>query len=405
MIKIKLSEICDLQNGYAFKSSDYVEVSNTLSCRMSNIRLGGIFDIQYNARYLPDDFADKFKSFLLQDGDLVIAMTDLANDPKLLGVPTLVKTECKKILLNQRVGRILIKDSTKVDNKYLQYVLNDPDTRDFYKKFASGGLQINLGKTDLLNVEIPLPPLPEQRRIAAILDKADELRQKRRQAIEKLDQLLQATFIDMFGDPVSNPKGWEVIKVREIISDFVGGKNLECPEESDSPYRILKVSAVTSKNYKYFESKAAPTGFSPAQEAIVRKGDLLFSRANTTELVAATAYVWETPENIVLPDKLWKFIIKETNSVNTLYLWELFKNAAFRCELSKLSSGTSGSMKNISKSKLKEMTMIYPPKDIQDHYGRISLKVWQEIESVKAHQSNLELLFASLQQRAFSGNL
>jgi type I restriction enzyme S subunit len=300
---------------------------------------------------------------------------------------------------------VLSGNKEKVNLDYFYHLLSS----DFiYRKFtslAAGAVVKNLNTDLVRGVTVPLPPLPEQRRIAAILDKADELGQKRRLAIEKLDQLLQATFIDMFGDPVSNPKGWDVVKVSEIISDFIGGKNIECPEESDSPYRILKVSAVTSKNYKYFESKAAPTDFLPVQEAIVRKGDLLFSRANTTELVAATAYVWETPENMVLPDKLWKFIIKETNSVNTLYLWELFKNAAFRCELSKLSSGTSGSMKNISKSKLKEMTMICPPKDIQDHYGRISLKVWQEIGSVKAHQSNLELLFASLQQRAFSGNL
>lgn len=109
---------------------------------MSNIRLGGIFDIEYNSRYLPDSFAEKFKSFLLQDGDLVIAMTDLANDPKLLGVPTLVQTNGKNILLNQRVGKLVIKNSSKVDNKYLQYVLNDPKTRKYYKKFASGGLQI-----------------------------------------------------------------------------------------------------------------------------------------------------------------------------------------------------------------------------------------------------------------------
>ncbi|MDA1253332.1 MAG: restriction endonuclease subunit S, partial [Proteobacteria bacterium] len=223
MIKVKLSEICDLQNGYAFKSSDYVENSNTLSCRMSNIRLGGIFDIEYNPRFLPDSFADQYKGFLLKDGDLVIAMTDLANDPKLLGVPTLVQTDGRNILLNQRVGKLIIKDSSKVDNKYLQHVLNDPKTREYYRKFASGGLQINLSKSDLLNVEIPLPPLAEQRRIASILDKADELRQKRQQAIEKLDQLLQATFIDMFGDPVSNPKGWNVKKLSELSTKIHSG--------------------------------------------------------------------------------------------------------------------------------------------------------------------------------------
>jgi len=88
---VKLSSICDLQNGYAFKSNDYVESSNTLSCRMSNIRPGGRFDLDYNPRFLPDSFKKKYDQYLLKDGDLVIAMTDLANNPKILGVPTIVR--------------------------------------------------------------------------------------------------------------------------------------------------------------------------------------------------------------------------------------------------------------------------------------------------------------------------
>ena len=80
-----------------------------------------------------------------------------------------------------------------------------------------GGGQPNISQGVIKDLEVPLPPLSEQRRIAAILDQADELRQKRQQAIEKLDHLLQATFIDMFGDPVSNPKGFEVKKLSEQV--------------------------------------------------------------------------------------------------------------------------------------------------------------------------------------------
>ena len=82
---IQLKDVCDLKNGYAFKSQDYVEKSNTLNCRMSNIRPGAIFDINYSPKYLPDEFAEKYNEFLLYDGDIVIAMTDLAGDPKILG--------------------------------------------------------------------------------------------------------------------------------------------------------------------------------------------------------------------------------------------------------------------------------------------------------------------------------
>lgn len=81
-----------------------------------------------------------------------------------------------------------------------------------------GATMKHITRGKFLANKIPLPPLAEQRRIASILDKADELRQKRQQAIKKLDQLLQATFIDMFGDPVSNPKGWDLVNLESLLA-------------------------------------------------------------------------------------------------------------------------------------------------------------------------------------------
>lgn len=291
----------------------------------------------------------------------------------------------------------------KLDQKYLWHWLKN--VAPLLKSKGKGATFLQVTKEDICSLEIALPPLEEQRRIASILDQADELRQKRQQAIEKLDQLLQATFIDMFGDPVSNPKGWDLVRVGEVVDEFIGGKNIECPDESDSDYKILKVSAVTSKVYKPNESKFAPNTFEPNPLAIVEKGDLLFSRANTTELVAATAYVWETPQNIVLPDKLWKFSISDESKVNKLYLWDLFKNIEFRNELSKLSSGTSGSMKNISKGKLNELKMPLPPKELQDKFAEFSTKLWGQIKTFQQSSDSLDSLFNSLQSQAFNGSL
>jgi type I restriction enzyme S subunit len=299
----------------------------------------------------------------------------------------------------------VLRPNAKVDSAYFSHYFKTKDYRRRISSLAAGANINNLRNEHLNDLEIALPPLPEQRRIAAILDKADALRAKRREAIAKFNQLLESVFLEMFGDPVMNPKGWPIVKVGDVFSSFIGGKNIECPDESSSPYRILKVSAVTLKTYRPEESKPAPEGFVPRLEAVVKSGDLLFSRANTTDLVAATAFVWNTPDNIILPDKLWKMQIANHAPARSLFLWELFKNNSFRKELSKRSSGTSGSMKNIAKSKLTLVPMPLPPLERQEHFSQVSERIHAQLQAMQNALAESVALFASLQKQAFSGEL
>ena len=299
----------------------------------------------------------------------------------------------------------LLPDPSRCDRAYLAHYLRSPRFARWATARTAGAKMPRLNMKEFRDHEIPLPPLPEQRRIAAILDQADALRAKRREAIAKCDQLLQSVFLDMFGDPVTNPKGWPMVRAEEVFGDFLGGKNVACPDESISPYRILKVSAVTSTKYSPAESKPAPPNFSPPPETIVQAGDLLFSRANTTDLVAATAFVWATPANIVLPDKLWKLRRHPDSKADVMYLWELFKNETFRRALAKTSSGTSGSMKNISKSKLRATKIPLPPNELQAEFGRNCRFIHSQGERLNLAAAHSEAIFAALQQRAFSGQL
>lgn len=162
---VKLEEICDLQNGYAFKSNDYIKASNTLNFRMSNIRPDGQLDIDYNPKYLPDEYTIKYKDYILNNGDVVIAMTDMASDPKILGVPTIIKKDNRNLLLNQRVGKFIKIDENKVFVPFLKYILNAQNIKDYLKNFGGGGLQINISKKDILKIGIPLPPLEVQKQV------------------------------------------------------------------------------------------------------------------------------------------------------------------------------------------------------------------------------------------------
>lgn len=293
----------------------------------------------------------------------------------------------------------------KLDARYLFHWVKAPQFIEQMVRQATGASYPAVSDRIVREAELPVPTLDDQRRIAAILDKADAVLVKRRASILKLDQLLQSVFVDMFGDPVENGKGWQEVKVGDVFSGFLGGKNVECPEESTSPYRILKVSAVTSMTYRPEESKPAPEDFLPSRDSIVESGDLLFSRANTAELVGATAFVWNTPGNIVLPDKLWKMRIADKSQLEPLFAWELFKNPAFRNELSKLSSGTSGSMKNIAKSKLEQVRMPLPPIQIQRRFAKVSNHIHDQLRALHRVCERSSRLVDALQAQAFAGVL
>ena len=172
--EIKLGEVCSLQNGYAFKSSDYINKSGVLNCRMSNIRPDGGFDAEYHPKYLPEEYWDKCSGYRLFDGDVIIAMTDMASDPKILGVPTIVSTNGKKFLLNQRVGKLSFLHDDRMNRVYLMHSLGQKYIRKELAKSAAGSTQINVGKPAILNINIYDPPRSLQDQFATFVAQVDK---------------------------------------------------------------------------------------------------------------------------------------------------------------------------------------------------------------------------------------
>ncbi|MEN8885251.1 MAG: restriction endonuclease subunit S [Winogradskyella sp.] len=395
MEEVLLSSICDLKNGFAFKSKDYVDSSNTLSCRMSSIRPGGNFDLEHNQRFLPDTYAEVYSDYLLNDGDIVIAMTDLAGDPKILGVPTIVNTGGKKLLQNQRVGKLEITDSSKVFIPYLQYALNRPSNKSYYKKFAGGGLQINVSKKDILNITIPLPPLDQQKKIAAILDAADAYRQKTKALITKYDALTQSLFLDMFGDPVRNPMGWEkeslylcLQKVEKIGKDY-SGENIEYVDIG-SVDNIRNIITETT-TYKIQERP------SRAQQ-ILLSGDIIIStvRPNLKNIalnqvdgrIGSTGF----------------FVCRAVlNKLSNLFLFKVMLTDSVTDYFVGITSGAN--YPAVKSNDLKKFQVIVPPIDLQNQFAeRIQAIEAQKTQS-QASLAQAEDLFNSLLQRAFKGEL
>ncbi|MBS3955069.1 MAG: restriction endonuclease subunit S [Methylomicrobium sp.] len=306
---------------------------------------------------------------------------------------------------NQAVCNI-IPDEKLAFNKYVYYALLNKVH--FFLDNAVGGAQPNISQGIIKDVKIPLPPLTEQKRIAAILDKADSLRRKNQQAIQLADQFLRAVFLDLFGDPVTNPKGWDVRELKNgLISIKSGwsanGESIPCNSEQ---LGVLKISAVTSGVFKATENKYVPSVTIPKNKALIfpKKGDLLFSRANMRELVAATCIVPENNENVFLPDKLWKV---ETNKEKLLpeFLHYSIQQPIFRDLLTSQATGTSGSMLNISKAKFEECDIIFPDISSQKKFAEIYWKIQNVFSKLNLSSVYSFDGFNSLSQKAFAGKL
>ena len=197
--EIKLGEVCSLQNGYAFKSSDYINKSDVLNCRMSNIRPDGGFDAEYHPKYLPEEYWDKFSGYRLFDGDVIIAMTDMASDPKILGVPTIVSTNGKKFLLNQRVGKLSSLHDDRMNRVYLMHSLGQKYIRKELAKSAAGSTQINVGKPAILNINIYEPPRSLQDQFATFVARVDKSKFAVQKSLEKTQLLFDSLMQEYFG--------------------------------------------------------------------------------------------------------------------------------------------------------------------------------------------------------------
>ena len=167
-----------------------------------------------------------------------------------------------------------------------QYLFHWVKTNHFINemiKLATGQSYPAVSDKIILNSKIPLPPLAEQRRIASILDQADELRQKRQQAIEKLDQLLQATFIDMFGDPVSNPKGWDKEKMDTLMTIVRGGSPRPIENFLGGTYPWIKIGDATKGDDLFItKTKEAITEEGLHKTRLLPEGSVIFANCGVS---------------------------------------------------------------------------------------------------------------------------
>jgi restriction endonuclease S subunit len=302
-----------------------------------------------------------------------------------------------------------LKSETQTHIPYLERYLRSPQARALYASKMQGAVarRRSLTKSDFLKLEIPIPSLDDQVRIALLLSKVESLIAQRKENLQQLDELLKSVFLDMFGDPVRNDMGWKKVPFSELLTDIESGWSPKCEarEAFADEWGVLKLGAVTSCIFKDGENKALPVNIEPKKQHEVKVGDLLFSRKNTYDLVAACAYVFQTRPKVLLPDLIFRFVFSKSVQINSIYIWQLLTCDSQRKKIQSLAFGASGSMPNISKTNLKKVELPIPPIDIQNQFAAIV----EKFENIKSRYryslAKLENLYGALSQQAFKGKL
>ncbi|MFV2108810.1 hypothetical protein [Micromonospora sp. LOL_015] len=301
-------------------------------------------------------------------------------------------------------GFSVLRPTGKLDSGYLyHWVRSQSFVGEMVRKSTGANYPAVTDRT-VRAAMIPLVDIDRQRWIADVLDRVDTLRARRRRVIAGVDALVDSVFMQAFGDLCANDRGWSTCRVGDFVAGFEAGKNV-VGDDNSSDLRVLKVSSVTSGIFDPAEVKPVPAGYSPPVSHFVRSGDLLFSRANTEELVGAVALVHGCPPNLLLPDKIWRFEWRTEADALPWFAYRLFWQPSFRRVIRGRSTGTSGSMKNISQDKVLSVVVGYPPLNERLKFSRQAEHL-HRIGSVQRRAlGELDALFASLQHRAFRGEL
>ena len=285
-------------------------------------------------------------------------------------------------------------------------------------KYINGGTRAKLNQSDLKEINIPLPPLKEQKKIASILTSVDEVIENTQKQIDKLDDLKKATMNELLTKGIGHtefkdselgriPKSWEVRRLGELVGSLTGGVsvNSENRTKGAKEMGILKTSCISKGAFFPSEHKTILASEISRVSTPVQRDKIIFSRMNTPNLVGESGYVSEVTEGLYLPDRLWLIDVEDQRVTFMKWLSWLLVSRDVRTQITHIATGTSGSMKNISKPNLLSLPVAVPTLEEQK---KIALTIDTIDAKIKNHSQKLsqtQSLKKSLMQDLLTGKV
>ncbi len=250
-----------------------------------------------------------------------------------------------------------------------------------------------------------LPPhaVDEQKRIAAILDKADAIRRKRKEAIRLTEELLKSVFLEMFGDPVTNPKGWDVKPLGELVqATQLGLVRSTSQQGPDRPYPYVRMNSIRGDGSLHLKDLVRVDAEGKELESgVLRDGDFLFNTRNTRELVGKSAVFWGGPESVPYTFNNNIMRVRFTGSANPDYVAAYFQTHEAQKQLERMKSGTT-SVFAIYYKNLKTLGVVLPPRSEQERYATFCKAQRAAISRHQAWLQESDDLYSALSQQFFA---
>lgn len=394
---VKLGDVCDVLGGFAFKSENF-KTEGVPLLRISNI-INGEVSFKDDCVCVDDINSEGFKRFKVFKGDILIALS---------GATTGKFGEYKLenfSFLNQRVA--LIRAAENMNQKYLLYYLNILKSQ--IEQVAQGAAQPNISTNEISNLLIPLPPLATQKRIAEILDKADALRRKDQELLKKYDDLAQAIFIDMFGDPVKNEKGWEVKTLGELSTKIHSGNT---PKGGSNVYVNSGITFFRSqnvwKNTLIYEDIAfidKKTHLSMMKSSLKHRDILMTKtgRINTENSSLGRAALFLGDDDSANVNGHVYLIRLKENNVHEFVL-HILTSKEYRDLIREVCVGGIDK-RQLNKDHIENFPIIYPSLSEQSKFANIWNNIQKQKIKTEISSKNSNSLFNTLLQKAFKGEL
>lgn len=400
--KVKIPKVLFFQEGPGVRNWQFTETGIKL-LNVGNINNGKV-NLSKTSIHLSEEEANgKYKHFLVDDGDLLIACSGIVVD-NFHNKIAFAEKKHLPLCLNTSTMRFKALND-EVDLNYFKYYLQTVHFTAQLRKLITGSAQLNFGPSHIKKIDLLLPPPDTQKRIAQILDDAAALRNKTEQLLKEYDSLAQAIFLDMFGDPVINTKKWSTEKLKKNTSKIGSGST---PKGGKNAYHTDGITLIRSLNIhdNYFKMKDLAfineNQANKLKNVTLEKYDVLLNITGAS--VARCAIV---PEHL-LPARVNQHVAilrPKERILNPIFLLHLLISPNSKSKLLGVSSQGGATREAITKEQLENFEIIMPSIELQNQFAEKITLIEQQKELAKQELKESEDLFNCLLQKAFKGEL